>query len=207
MFHNNIYYSDEPILSSDFCNELITKFENNPDKHPGYIGASGKLNQVNQSIKKSTDLYLNSIPAFNVHVDHLIDNTIYSLRQYQQFLEEQSPTLSYNFIRENTVFTGFNLQRTDPDGYFKWHSDDYQDHDTKFYRGIAYIWYLNTVAEGGTTEFYDGTVIHPKQGHLLLFPSTWTYVHRGVPPVNQSKYIITGWWNVIGSVHYPVISA
>ena len=29
-----------------------------------------------------------------------------------------------------------------------------------------------------------------------MFPSTWTYVHRGVPPINGSKYIITGWWMV-----------
>jgi hypothetical protein len=30
-------------------------------------------------------------------------------------------------------------------------------------------------------------------GKLILFPSTWTYLHRGVSPLFKDKYISTGW--------------
>ena len=45
---------------------------------------------------------------------------------------------------------------------------------------------------GGWTEFIDGTRIQPKVGSILLFPATWTYVHRGYP-TKVPKYIVTGW--------------
>lgn len=200
MFHNNIYYSDEPVLSDAMCAGIIQAFESSPDKHPGYIGSSGKMNKIDNTIKKSTDLRLNNYPEkYTRYCDYLTEKTVRSLEHYSTLLRQQTPSLDFSFIRHGTDLTGFNVQRTDTDGYFTWHSDDYIA-DNMQHRGIAYILYLNTT-EGGTTEFYDGTVIHPKQGHVLLFPSTWTYIHCGKPPISGSKYIITGWWMVRGPVH------
>jgi hypothetical protein len=51
---------------------------------------------------------------------------------------------------------------------------------------------LNDVNEGGETYFIDGKV-KPTTGKLLLFPATWTYLHKGDIPRSNSKYIITGW--------------
>jgi hypothetical protein len=63
----------------------------------------------------------------------------------------------------------------------------------KGYRFITFIWYINDVNIGGETEFIDGTKILPKQGKLLMFPSSWTYTHRGNMPISSDKYIIVGW--------------
>ena len=61
-------------------------------------------------------------------------------------------------------------------------------------RIITFLWYLNTVEEGGETEFFNGRIsIKPEKGKLLLFPSTWTYIHRGNMPISNDKYILTGW--------------
>ena len=30
---------------------------------------------------------------------------------------------------------------------------------------------------------------------LCLFPSDWTHLHRGNPPISNDKYIMTGWYN------------
>ena len=30
-------------------------------------------------------------------------------------------------------------------------------------------------------------------GKLLIFPATWTYMHRGNVPISEDKYIVTGW--------------
>jgi hypothetical protein len=54
--------------------------------------------------------------------------------------------------------------------------------------------YLNDVEEGGETEFlYQGLKIKPEKGTLVVWPSSYTHVHRGNPPYSNDKYIITGW--------------
>ena len=99
------------------------------------------------------------------------------------------------------------------DGYFKWHSDnrvsyieeethnDTYPHGTFIDRVFTYMWYVNDVEIGGETEFLDGKYkIRPKAGTLVIFPSTWTYIHKGNVPISDDKYIITGW---IGDIRYP----
>ena len=46
-------YEARNMLSSDFCKEIIEKFENHPDKSAGAIGGSEL--HVNTYRKKSTD--------------------------------------------------------------------------------------------------------------------------------------------------------
>ena len=45
--------------------------------------------------------------------------------------------------------------------------------------------------KGGETEFPDlDLTISPECGTMLLFPSTWTYLHRGNTPISNDKYIL-----------------
>ena len=54
--------------------------------------------------------------------------------------------------------------------------------------------YLNTVEEGGETEFlYINKRVKAKQGTLIIFPAAFTHTHRGNPPIGQDKYILTTW--------------
>ena len=46
---------------------------------------------------------------------------------------------------------------------------------------------------GGETEIWDSHKIKPECGKLLLFPSCWTFPHRGNVPISGNKYILTGW--------------
>lgn len=59
-------------------------------------------------------------------------------------------------------------------------------------RFLSFIWYLNDVEIGGETEFLNGKVT-PSTGKIVLFPATWTYLHKGCMPISNDKYIITGW--------------
>jgi hypothetical protein len=52
---------------------------------------------------------------------------------------------------------------------------------------------LNDVQDGGETIFMN-CKIKPKKGRLLIFPSTWTYIHGGNIPISNDKYILTGWY-------------
>ena len=54
--------------------------------------------------------------------------------------------------------------------------------------------YLNSVTEGGETEFlYQKRRIKPQQGRLVIFPAGFTHTHRGNPPLSGDKYILTSW--------------
>jgi len=75
-------------------------------------------------------------------------------------------------------------------GKYIWHQDSLSS--TEYNRLFAFIWYLNDVTDGGETYFLDGKV-KPTAGKLLLFPATWTYMHKGAVPISNDKYIITGW--------------
>ena len=54
--------------------------------------------------------------------------------------------------------------------------------------------YLNTIEEGGETEFlYINKRIKAEQGRLIIFPASFTHTHRGNPPIGQDKYIVSTW--------------
>ena len=54
--------------------------------------------------------------------------------------------------------------------------------------------YLNTVNEGGETEFlYEQRREKAVQGKLLIYPSSMTHIHRGNTPLSNEKYILNGW--------------
>ena len=62
--------------------------------------------------------------------------------------------------------------------------------------------YLNDDFEDGETYFpVFESKVKPKQGRLFIFPPTWNYLHRGIPPRNPSgrgsKYFIMTHLNYI----------
>ena len=85
------------------------------------------------------------------------------------------------------------VQKTTPgQGYHVWHSDNSSIFTSR--RVAVVSLYLNTIEEGGETEFlYQGIRVSPVEGTLVLFPAGWTHTHRGNPPLKETKYILTTW--------------
>ena len=86
------------------------------------------------------------------------------------------------------------IQKTVPgQGYHVWH----HEHGTggrAHRRLLAFSLYLNTIDEGGETEFlYQKVRFKPIMGNLLLWPAYFTHAHRGNQPLSGEKYIVTGW--------------
>ena len=91
------------------------------------------------------------------------------------------------------------FQKTAPtQGYHAWHCENASFDN--FFRIAAYTIYLNDIKEGGETEFlYQSLRVKPTQGTICIFPSIYTHLHRGNPPLLETKYILTGWINYVPS--------
>jgi hypothetical protein len=83
-------------------------------------------------------------------------------------------------------------------GYHQWHFESSDTHTST--RLIAWMVYLNTVEQGGETEFlYQHSRIKAEQGRVVIWPAGFTHTHRGNPPLSNEKYILTGWLEFIGT--------
>ena len=192
MLNDFIYYSDDPVIPATVCKNLITKFEYCPHKRSGITGSGQDelMEKPMDEVKKSTDVHITSTPGFEeedkICRKHLFDQ----IKHYQSLIEAKVPV--YFPLNQYIKYMGFNMQRTNPGEFYHWHCDE-DVLNNKWARSITYIFYLNDIHNDGYTEFYNGLKIQPKQGHCLIFPATWSFVHRGYPPKDETKYIITGW--------------
>ena len=86
------------------------------------------------------------------------------------------------------------LQKTEPmEGYHMFHAEDTAESTRQ--RVLVWMVYLNDVEEGGETEFlYQKLRIKPKRNLLVIWPGSFTHLHRGNPPMS-TKYILTGWFS------------
>ena len=77
-------------------------------------------------------------------------------------------------------------------GFHQWH---YENGDVANSRRTFVIQvYLNDDFDGGETEFlYQNKREKASAGDVLIFPCQYTHVHRGNPPINGDKYLVTSW--------------
>ena len=177
----------------DLCKEIINFFEENKNLQRDGVSGSGK----NLEIKKTTDIVVNANDLKNIKFNYLnkyIHNLFESFKDYQN----QWPFLK-SIVKE--VHIGkFNIQKYSPGGHFaKVHTE--RSSISSSHRLFAWMTYLNTVEDGGTTHFshYD-IEIKPEIGKTLIWPAEWTHAHNGKILNSGLKYIVTGW------MHFPHIN-
>ena len=81
-------------------------------------------------------------------------------------------------------------------GYHHWHSEIYprSPNCETLHRVLLFMFYMNTVAEGGETEFkYQNKKISPVAGRMVIAPAGFTHTHKGHVPVSEDKLILTSW--------------
>jgi hypothetical protein len=178
------YYIDKNALSKETCKGIIDLFERSPHLK-GRIGKG----IVNTEIKKTFEFLIEG----NVwkEYDAILCESLYrALDNYS--IQVINKCNNNTLVDKKLTFTGYQIQKyIKYDGYYIWHTD-FVINNEKSARKITFLWYLNDIEEGGETYFYNGKV-KPETGKLLLFPSTWTYNHKGNMPKSDDKYIITGW--------------
>jgi hypothetical protein len=200
---NNYFYINPNSISKELCKTIRGMFDVDNNKYEGVT-----FGGLNKNIKDTQDLLIPNTPnkiGFDkwskIHKfleKELAKNT----KEYIKILddlvvknhEKENTTSEYKTFGNVLLNQSFMVQKyTKQKGRYIYHNDFRSDYESKKYRVITYLWYLNTVEEGGETEFWGTHTIKPETGKLLLFPASWTFPHRGKMPISHDKYIITGW--------------
>lgn len=172
------------------CDDLITCFELNQDKHIQGAVAGG----VDLTIKKSIDFTV-SPKNINLHGNEAFEEYFHSLFDcYEDYLTQ------WPFLKEfasDLEIGRFNIQRYQRGEHFaKIHTE--RSSTNTLHRLFAWMTYLDDVDvnAGGATYFshYD-IEVQPKKGLTLIWPAEWTHAHKGNILNAGSKHIITGWMN------------
>jgi len=187
----NFIYTKKNVLSPNTCYNLIKTFESSDLKKPGVLYGPNGISS--DSDKKSTDI--------------TFDPSFLKKEPWAMFLDEviitvQNGVLDY-LNRHSTamtkmdpidLYTYFNMQRYEPnEGFYGWHCERAGNKHSD--RLLVWMIYLNTLTDRGETEFfYQQHFEEPERGKLVIWPSDWTHLHRGVPSPTQTKYILTGWF-------------
>ena len=171
-------------LTKEECRILISLFEKGK-KIPGYTYYNGER-VVDSDIKKSIEL-----DALNLYDGSSLSAIVYRalapcINKYQ---EKYNNLNSISFWECDSVFT-FQKYDGEDEGFKGWHTE----HGMGTANRIA-VWhfYLNDAESG--TEFMSYPTINAKIGRCVIWPASWTHVHRSAPNKGL-KYIISGWMSL-----------
>lgn len=209
------------VLSAEFCQQCIAKFDTSSEQHKGRTGHGVDLIK-----KNSTDITITHSNSWQDETVHLQNAVLQGLIRYVRkypfvlvgsiALQVQTPDgveqISYVDIPKinddslarliQAVFRlgSINIQKYNQNegGYFYYHSEIYPHpsdaENDALHRKLLWMFYLNDVEEGGETEFYHQQLVtKPKQGSLVIAPAGFTHTHRGNMPISSDKYIFTSW--------------
>ena len=120
------------------------------------------------------------------------DKLLPTLRKYTIEYRKMHPQLDRNVYIWD-LCSNYNFQKYEPgQGYHSLHCEN-DGREGLGNRVLAWMFYLNTVPDGGTYfENYDLSM-DAVEGRLVIWPAYWTHVHRGITSHTQTKYIATGW--------------
>lgn len=183
-------YEIENALPKEICEKIIERFKKDEAKHQSQVGKG----IVDTSVRKSTTLFISGKKTWK-DVDNIINDTFNkALREYKEYLNNYMLESVSDSIFDNIQDEGYHLNEMKTGEYYNWHIDDMLAEGQR--RAFSIILYLNTLEkdQGGCTEFWCGAKVRPKQGKILIFPSSWTYLHRSAQVKNSGvKYTCITW--------------
>jgi hypothetical protein len=174
------WYSED----TAFCDRLIEMHKNSPGKRPGIFGKSTH----DRKVKDSYDMYFQKGEVPDFYLDHVHSCLKLYHEKYPHAVLDDGVD-----INEQTQ-----VQYYPPGGGYKvWHMERAGLAWPIVTRQLVFMTYLNTVNDAGGTEFYYQDIkTKAEKGLTLIWPSDWPWTHRGEVSPTESKYIITGWFNI-----------
>ena len=173
----------DDMLSAAFCADVIARFDADDNRFPGRVHTSGGRSVVNLKKKRTEELVISDISGWRDVESHLQERYLECINRYA----EEFPQIGE--IGGQLASEAFRIKKYEAGGLFDWHIDCTGD---GFYRVLAIQFYFNDVADSGATEFrFQKQAVACKRGRVAMFPTLWTYQHRGAPVDQTPKYICT----------------
>ena len=189
--------------SEEYCQRCIDRFNLVANGLPGHGGKVLSRQEYEPGVpqqKKDSDVYL---LCEEVTDSILLTKTDGLLREFDKavwecYAEYAKKYGILNSLARHIISPYIKIQRYKPtQGYHVWHDENSQVNNAN--RLLAISLYLNTVDEGGETEFlYQRMRVKPEQGTLVIHPGGFTHTHRGNPPLKGVKYYMNTWIISVG---------
>ena len=190
-------------VSKEYCQRCIAQFEFINKGLPGRGGRVLSRQELEPGVpqqKKDSDVYL---LCEEVTDSILLTKTDGLLQEFDKavwecYAEYAKKYGILNSLARHIISPYIKIQRYKPtQGYHVWHDENSQVNNSN--RLLAISLYLNTVDEGGETEFlYQRMRVKPEQGTLVIHPGGFTHTHRGNPPLKGVKYYMNTWIISVG---------
>jgi len=177
-------------MPENICDDIINFYHSYPDKHQAGATGDTKTKEINNTVKKSTDLYCH-YEVIGFHIPEYLKNLKECCNNY--FKQYEQATNVSTFSLENNI----QIQHYKPnEGFYDWHFEN-AGYDKNAKRHLVFMTYLNDVENGGTDFLYQKITTPAKKGLTIIWPATWTHTHKGHISNTQEKYIITGWFSYV----------
>jgi len=179
-------------VSPEYCDRVINYFEK--------LIAEGRI-LTRQSHEGASHIFKhNKVHYLENQADEqlILDNNTHMVKEFCSgvngaYLQYQQEIGVLTSLGQHGISESVSIQKTAPgEGYHVWHCENA---NVMTGRRIALIiLFLNDVVDGGETEFlYQHLRVQPTKGTILICPSGFTHTHRGNPPLQDNKYIMTSW--------------
>lgn len=181
--NSNYIENYDDALSKFECDLLISLYKKNEKISSGYVYFDG-AKKLDPDIKKGEELksmkFSNGDGISNIILPKLKS----CIKKYKA--KYKGLDLISNW-RYDDVYTFKKFELAD-DGYKKWHTEHGPgDLSTRI---LVWMFYLNNAKSG--TDFLHYPTIKAKKGRCIIWPASWTHIHKSSP--NKGiKYIISGW--------------
>lgn len=175
-------------FSDDYCMKLISLFEDNPQFH--FAGAT--MGGENHEQKNTEEISLADVMSLDEITNSLNDMLVEYLTKFAVDVPNWN---LYNLFSVSTSYKFCKLQKYNKGkGHYKAVHQERDAQPRGKDRVFTFMFYLNTVLDGGQTNFpLQKMKISPKRGTLIIWPAGFPYLHNGEVPITHDKYIVTTW--------------
>lgn len=165
------------------------------------------VNYYNSNNSARFDLDWRKCGCISLYTDNILYNSIvnYIKQYYDKYRNDitndggASTTYGISKLELPNIFKY--IYNSDNPEFFSCHADAWNFDSSS--RQISIIIYLSDVEEGGETYFPLYKInVKPKKGRLLIFPSSFCFMHEGCKVIKGEKYIMVSRLHFNGQTHY-----
>ena len=180
------FIQETMLEDTSICDQLIEYHKNNLEYKRTGMTSGVNIPQIKGKISTDVAVYIGN----NNSIIHMY------LQEVMKAVHTYVETYKLNDLGFSvTLREAFNIQHYAPnEGFLGWHCERSQTQTNQ--RALVFMTYLNDVTDGGETEYYFQKLkVKPVKGKMVVWPTDFTHLHRGITSPTQEKYIATGWYN------------